>query len=557
MCKFKMNFKKFFIALLSLGLVFNNFSYVMGCPPTETSETQYIVPQGSTAISENQFSARRDLVNVYVPKSVERLSAGAFYNCLNLKSVIFEEGSNLKYIDDSVFQNCRNLETINLPDSVVYINSHCFWDCGKLPSTLALPKSLEKVEPTAFYNTKLKTVILPEQCKYQKQDYGFPYAPSFPDGCVVEGGTEFNFYSHLSVPLPPIDYTKRAIDEAESEPIPTDKFVVPEGTSTIENGQFSQRLDLVDIVIPKSVERIGASAFYGCTNLKSVRFEKGSLLKCIDYFVFQNCTSLENINIPNGLQQIRAHSFWACLKLNSISFPETLETIDANAFFMTSIRNVTLPKNCKYQVIGHGFPNETSFPEGIEVKGGIPFDFYADRPFPIKAYPTEGLKSNADVPSSKFIVPEGTTKIESTQFIGRKDLVDIVIPKSVKVICPGAFYMCCNLKSVRFEEGSELKAIEGYAFQNCHNLQHIDIPEGVMHIRAHAFWCCAQLKDISIPASMKIIDASTFYTSGLTSVSLPATCKYQGVRHGFPHELSFPKNCAVVGGVPCDLYYGV
>ena len=117
--------------------------------------------------------------------------------------------------------------------------------------------------------------------------------------------------------------------------------------------------------------------------------------------------------------------------------------------------------------------------------------------------------------------------------------------------------MCCNLKSVRFEEGSELKAIEGYAFQNCHNLQHIDIPKGVMHIRAHAFWCCAQLKDISIPASMQIIDASTFYTSGLTSVSLPTTCKYQGVRHGFPHELSFPKNCTVVGGIPCDLYYGV
>lgn len=175
----------------------------------------------------------------------------------------------------------------------------------------------------------------------------------------------------------------------------------------------------------------------------------------------------------------------------------------------------------------------------------------------MKPYPTEGLKSNPDDTSSKFIVPEGTTKIESTQFMARKDLVDIVIPKSVKVICPGAFYMCCNLRSVKFEEGSELKAIESYAFQNCHNLRHIDIPEGVEHIRAHAFWCCAQLKDIIIPASMQIIDASSFYTSGLKSVLLPRMCKYQGIRHGFPHELSFPQNCEVIGGILCDLYEGV
>ncbi|MGN1044168.1 MAG: leucine-rich repeat protein [Acutalibacteraceae bacterium] len=215
------------------------------------------------------------------------LSAGAFYNCFNLKSVIFEEGSNLKYVDDSVFQNCRNLETINLPDSVVYINSHCFWDCGKLPSTLVLPKSLEKVEPTAFYNTKLKTVALPEQCKYQKQDYGFPYAPSFSDACTIEGGTEFNFYSHLSVPLPPIDYTKGAIEEDESEPLPAEKFIVPEGTTKIESTQFIGRKDLVDIVIPKSVKVICPGAFYMCCNLKSVRFEEGSKLKAIEGYAFQ------------------------------------------------------------------------------------------------------------------------------------------------------------------------------------------------------------------------------------------------------------------------------
>lgn len=159
-----MNFKKFFVALLSLGFLTNNCFSVLASSPMHNENSQeglYIVQQGSTVISENQFSARRDLTDVYIPKSVTRLAAGAFYNCTNLKSVTFEEGSDLKYIDDSVFQNCRNLETISLPDSVVCINSHCFWDCSKLPVELTLPKSLEKVEPTSFYNTKVKKVILP------------------------------------------------------------------------------------------------------------------------------------------------------------------------------------------------------------------------------------------------------------------------------------------------------------------------------------------------------------------------------------------------------------
>ncbi len=548
------------MVLLASVLCLNTMIVAFACQPVdtvETEKTEFIVPQGSTVISENQFSARRDLVNVIVPKSVERLGAGAFYNCINLKPIIFEEGSNLKYIDDSVFQNCRNLEIMNLPDSVVYINSHCFWDCTKLPSELTLPKSLEKVEPTAFYNTRIKSVVLPSQCKYQLKDYGFPYAPSFPDNCIVSGGTIYNFYSHLSAPLPEIVDETYDNTGVLSEEIDKEKLVVPEGTLEIENGQFSQRLDLVDIIIPKSVKKIGASAFYGCTNLRSVKFEESSALKYIDYFVFQNCISLEQINIPKGVQQIRAHSFWACVKLNSISFPDTVRVIDANAFFMTKIEYVELPENCKYQEKGHGFPNECSFPEGIEIHGGIPFDFYKDRPCPIEAYPTEGLFDGKEESSSKFIVPEGTTKISSNQFIGRKDLVDIVIPKSVKVICPGAFYMCCNLESVTFEEGSELKAIESYAFQNCHNLEKINIPEEVIQIKSHAFWACERLSSICLPMSLKIIDASAFYTTKIKNVSLPDNCKYQGIKHGFPHEMSFPKDCIVTGGVSCDLYEGL
>lgn len=110
-------------------------------------------------------------------------------------------------------------------------------------------------------------------------------------------------------------------------------------------------------------------------------------------------------------------------------------------------------------------------------------------------------------------------------------MVDIIIPKSVKKIRNSAFY--------------------------CHNLENINIPEGVVQIRSHAFWACEHLSNISLPSSLQIIDASAFYTTKIKNVSLPHNCKYQGVRHGFPHEMSFPKNCVVTGGILCDLYEGV
>jgi hypothetical protein len=520
----------------------------------------FIVPEGTKEIINDQFSSRNDLVDAFIPKSVIRIGAGAFYNCSNLASVIFEESSLLKYIDDSVFQNCKKLEKIELPDGVIRIRAHSFWNCVSLPSNLSLPKSLEEIETTAYYNTKIIKVILPEQCKYQSVDHGFPYVPSFPEKCIVFGGIPCDFYDYFPMPLPQIlivdsDITEKSV-ENDYDP---DRYIVPPSTIEIENNQFSERQDLVNIVIPKSVRKIGANAFYFCSNLRTVTFEKGSSIKYIDYFVFQNCFSLQEIDIPEGVVQIRAHSFWSCYNLINISFPDTLEVIDASVFYTTKLGNVRLPINCKYQAKGHGFPYEASFKEGCVITGGIPYNFYECRPFPVPPLqftiesinPEEAPDLEVD---SEFIVPQGTTQIINNQFLGRKDLIDIIIPKSVQIIGAGAFYLCTNLKSVTFEVGSLLRQIDSYTFQNCHSLENINIPKEVVRIRSHSFWACSKLSSVVFSDKIEAIDASAFYTTKISRVSLPSTCKYQAIRHGFPHEKSFPENCLVTGGIPLDLY---
>lgn len=513
---------------------------------------EFIVQEGTKVIFNNQFGSRDDLVEVCIPKSVEFIRAGAFYNCVNLESVVFEAGSALKQIGNYTFQNCENLKQIKLPEGVIRIGAHAFWHCTKLPSTFDLPDSVKLIEATAFYNTNIRTVNISVDCEYQSYDHGFPYQPSFPVECVVRGGAKKDFYLHLPFPLP--QYNKNMIYDVEVEQgVLQQGYIVPQGTKIIENNQFGGRTDLQCIVIPRSVEYIGASAFYYCTNLKTVIIEKHTKLKYIDYFVFQNCLSLEKVVIPEGVEQIRAHSFWACTSLKELALPGTMRYVDASALFSTGLQEITLNELCMYQVKGHGFPYEASFPEDCTIKGGIPCDFYKEYPLPVSVIEVDQISAETRV-NTCFIVPEGTKRIKSNQFAKRKDLEEIVIPKSVEIIGAAAFYMCINLKKVTFETGSKLKSIEGYAFQNCFSLEHMELPYGLEQIIAHSFWACPNLKEIHVPDSVKIIDACAFYTTNISNVDLPIECKYQEKCHGFPYESTFPDDCIVNGGVPCDLY---
>lgn len=507
-----------------------------------TSNKIFIVPQGTNEIFNGQFSSREDLFEIIVPKSVEKLCAGCFYNCKNLKSVIFENGSNLKIIENYVFQNCNNLENIILPDNLEIIGAHAFWHCTNLPKTISFPSKIKCIESTAFFNTKIRKVILPNTCEYQNVDHGFPHAQSFPEECIVIGGKGKDMFSDYPFPL-----SKISIENFQ--------YVVPKGTKIIENNEFAGRTDLVNIIIPNSVEKIGASAFYFCSSLEKIIFETGSRLKYIDYFTFQNCLNLRSIILPDNLIQIRAHSFWACSKLNQIILPETVKEIDASAFFSTKLNNINLPPNCKYQQYGHGFPYESSFPDNCSIIGGIPYDFYNDYPLPLQRYDVNEIKSSiTSNENDTYIVPQGTLKIESNQFAERTDLKTIIIPKSVQIIGAGAFYMCTNLENVIFETDSALQSINGYAFQNCFNLTNIDLPNKLKQITAHSFWACSHLSKIELPQSLEIIDAAAFYTTNISEVTIPSTCKYQKFCHGFPYESSFPDKCIIKGGIPCDFY---
>ena len=80
-------------------------------------------------------------------------------------------------------------------------------------------------------------------------------------------------------------------------------LVIPDGTEVIRYKQYEET-DYERVFIPKGVTEIKSGAFSECESLKEVVFEEGSMLKTIGNWVFDGCSNLAKINLPEGLKSI-------------------------------------------------------------------------------------------------------------------------------------------------------------------------------------------------------------------------------------------------------------
>ena len=106
-------------------------------------------------------------------------------------------------------------------------------------------------------------------------------------------------------------------------------MVLPDGILEIKNNYFYDN-KFENIVIPNSVTRIGARAFYSCTNLKSI--EIPSSVTSIGDWAFGYCSSLTSIEIPNSITSIGDSAFAYCTNLNKVIIPDSVVSIGSGMF---------------------------------------------------------------------------------------------------------------------------------------------------------------------------------------------------------------------------------
>ena len=304
------------------------------------------------------------------------------------------------------------------------------------------------------------------------------------EGTLIIGGTGNmeDYYGAVSSPW--YDYRssiKNAVVENGVTSIGASAFYdcynlisvkIPNGVTSVGKNAFYYCTGLTSIEIPGSITDIGDSAFYNCENLTSnIVIPKG--VKSIGGYTFYGCEKLMSIEIPDSVTSIGIWAFYDCKKLTSIKIPDSVTSIENYAFtgceYLTSI---VLPKSVT-SIGKRVFNNGCISLERIDVDPDNP-NYYSDEDgvlynrdktclvsCPQKSTKTDGVKSignaafNGCIGITRIEIPNSVISVEEDAFSYCKKLTSIKIPDSITSIDDGAFDECTNLEIVYYNGTEE------------------------------------------------------------------------------------------------------
>ena len=266
--------------------------------------------------------------------------------------------------------------------------------------------------------------------------------------------------------------------QAFCESTNVEELILPNTLITIGEKMF-YRSELKSVVISANVTTIENIAFWDCSKLTTVTFEKGSQLKTIGHNAYYECTSLTSIEIPASVETIGNTAFSDCSSLATVTFEKgsRLKTIGNNAYYRcTSLTSIEIPASV----------------ETIEKKAFMHCSSLA----------TVTFEKGSQL---KIIGGGYSSSYYYGAFLGCSSLTSIEIPASVETVEAAAFSDCSQLATVTFEKGSQLKIIGGGysssyyygAFLGCSSLTSIEIPASVETIEATAFKRCSKLTTVT------------------------------------------------------------
>ena len=293
------------------------------------------------------------------------------------------EGLPVTTIGNSAFYYSFTLTSVEIPDSIISIQSHAFTYCEKLQ-----------------FNEY-------ENCKYL--------------------GNADNPYMAL-------------VEVADKS---GDSYKIHESTKIIADSVFANLDNLMTVVIPDSVQTIGAATFYGSTKLENLTIGKGVV--SIDEQAFALCYGLKKVVIPDGVVSLGEKVFYGC-EMTEIVIPDSVTSIGERAF-----------QDCK-ELTGIYITDLTAW---CNIEFG---DF--GNPFP---YAKNLYLNNKLV--TELVIPETVKEIKSIAFNACQSLTSVIISDNVTVIGDSAFLSCFHLESVTIGKG--VTSIGKWAFYDCNSLKNI------------------------------------------------------------------------------------
>lgn len=331
------------------------------------------------------------------------------------------------------------------------------------------------------------------------------------------------------------------------------KVVISSGITGIGNYAFEDCSDLKSVEIPASVTSIGSAAFKDCSGLESMNIDEANTtyenpegsnaivekssktlvagckntkipddVKIIGAYAFCGCSDLKSIEIPDNVSEIQVAAFDDCSNLTAIHIPAGVDKIALGVFMgCSNLNSITIDSaNRSYESPGNA--------NAIIDKGTMTL--------------LEG--------SNNTVIPEGVKVIWQNAFAERIHLKSITIPASVTSIVRMPFSDCDSLEEIKvdadnaiFDSRNNCNAIiesatntliagcgktvipEGIetigdsAFERVKTLTHVTIPKSVTEIRGYAFERCENLSTVNLQKGIQTIGYGAFTECvGLTNL---------------------------------------
>lgn len=434
-------------------------------------------------VVQSSFYKNAVLEEVELPKSILNLGYyaggyGVFQECTNLRTVIFQEGTELENIGNNLFRGCESLERIVLPplrpysgtSYYYYLGSYLFYGCKGLK--YADVSGLPYIPNYAFYECALLAEVKIDKPTSINQ-YAFYGCESLTDfsGESVEtiGNSAFQNCTSLSlINLPKVKKTaQRAFANTA---IRTEQDIILDSEVDLLHTNLFENCKHLVSYRNNMVTQINAGVFNGCTNLRVVQLNR---VGRANGAIFIDCVSLTEVEMDSitsftYVLYTGAAFLEGKTNLTRASF-QLLAEVQSKMFMgCTGLREVNLPNVTK--VSSYAFQNCVNL-RGFDFTNITQVDSYA-------------FQNCVGVDQVRL---RNATRIQQYAFDGINMVNFTVANTDDKSVSFGSYCLASDYISVLDLRNMNGCSISANAFTNMTNLSAVYFPLGYLNINSNAF----------------------------------------------------------------------
>ncbi len=502
------------------------------------------IAESVTSMGKSVFAFSENLVKVNIPSGMTSIGNSLFYKCKKLENVTIPDG--VTAIEKDAFRYCESLTKVNIPDSVTTLGDSAFQGCINV-TDVVIGSGITVIDEFTFDEcTSLLTVTMNSvvteigyaafnDCKNLQTVY---YAGTQEQWNSITYGVRNNHYIYNEYLLNALIYDIEGNEIAVTgtcgenltwELLNSTKTLTITGTGKMDAfGMYDcpwmyYKEYIETVIIEDGAINISECAFSSTPSLTSISIPNS--VKSIDSDAFSG-SNISNITLPDGLEVISSSALASCC-LSEINIPDTVTTIGTEAFaYCEELKNIYIPEGVTsigvrpfYCCTGLTDINvDVNNPNYTSDDGVL---FTKDKRVIIQ-YPTGRTNESYTLPDEVFVIDNGA-------FSYCDSLKSIVFNDIFEVIGPNAFEDCDGFTS--FVIPDTVTKIYAYAFNECRNLADLKLSNNITQISETAFSDCDALTSVVIPDGVTSIGNFAFYScDNLNSIAIPNTVKSIGNR---------------------------